>query len=151
MTDLLLQPAPAGRNEYEVIIADGGQIVGRIALFNSAPAATPWMWVINFAFHDDREVTHGVRSHAGRRHARRSPDAGTARLEVSDDGANQPREKKARLALGGAFFLPATGAGFRLQPLRFSGHSWNLKPRFDAGLFRRTVRAGAARGFFLLG
>ena len=33
MTDLLLQPAPAGRNEYEVIIADGGQIVGRIALF----------------------------------------------------------------------------------------------------------------------
>ena len=59
MTDLSLQPAPAGRNEYEVIIADGGQIVGRIALFNSAPAATPWMWVINFAFHEDREVTHG--------------------------------------------------------------------------------------------
>jgi hypothetical protein len=26
MTDLLIQPAPAGRNEYEVIIADGGQI-----------------------------------------------------------------------------------------------------------------------------
>jgi hypothetical protein len=30
-----------------------GQIVGRIALF------TPWMGVINFAFHEDREVTHG--------------------------------------------------------------------------------------------
>jgi hypothetical protein len=59
MTELLMQPAPAGRNEYEVIIADGGQIVGRISLLNSAPAATPWMWVINFAFHEDREVTHG--------------------------------------------------------------------------------------------
>jgi hypothetical protein len=58
LTDLFLQPAPAGKNEYEVI-AGGGQIVGRIALFNSALAATPWMWLINFAFHEDREVTNG--------------------------------------------------------------------------------------------
>ena len=57
MTDLFLQPAPAGKNEYEVI-AGGGQIVGRIALY-SALAATPWMWLINFAFHEDREVTNG--------------------------------------------------------------------------------------------
>ena len=54
MTDLLLQP---GSMEYEVI-ADG-QIVGRISLFSSSPADTPWMWSIDFAFHDDRAWTQG--------------------------------------------------------------------------------------------
>ena len=50
MTDLLLQPGQP--NEYEVIT--DGQVVGR-----SSPAGTPWMWSIDFAFHEGSEWTRG--------------------------------------------------------------------------------------------
>ena len=55
MTDLLLRQGMP--NEYEVI-ADG-QVVGRISLFSSSPARTPWMWSIDFAFHEGREYKQG--------------------------------------------------------------------------------------------
>lgn len=55
MTDLLLRLGAS--NEYEVIAGD--QVVGRISLFSSSPAGTPWMWSIDFAFHDGREVRRG--------------------------------------------------------------------------------------------
>jgi hypothetical protein len=58
MTDLLLRPDVEGRgNDYEVI--DDGQVVGRISLFSSSPAGTPWMWSIDFTFLEDREVMRG--------------------------------------------------------------------------------------------
>ena len=64
MTDLLLRPGAP--NEYEVI-ADG-QVVGHISLFSSSPAGTPWMWSIDFAFHDGREDTR-LLGHTRGRHA----------------------------------------------------------------------------------
>ena len=54
MSELLLQPGP---NEYEVIT--DGQVVGRISLFSSSPAGTPWMWSIDFDFQEGRERTYG--------------------------------------------------------------------------------------------
>jgi hypothetical protein len=58
MTDLLLRPDVEGRgNDYEVV-ADG-QVVGRISMFSSSPAGTPWLWSIDFTFHEDREVIRG--------------------------------------------------------------------------------------------
>ena len=44
-------------NDYEVIADD--RVVGRISLFSSSPAGTPWMWSIDFAFHDGRHPAHG--------------------------------------------------------------------------------------------
>ena len=55
MTTLTMRPGVP--NEYEVI-ADG-QVIGRISLFSSSPAGTPWMWSIDFAFHEGREYTRG--------------------------------------------------------------------------------------------
>ena len=59
MTDLLLQPVPAGgSNEYE-IIADG-RVIGRITLISAASKASmPWAWSIDLAFHDDRDPVLG--------------------------------------------------------------------------------------------
>ena len=54
MTTLTMRP---GQNDYEVI-ADG-QVIGRISLFSSSPAGTPWMWSIDFASHEGREYTLG--------------------------------------------------------------------------------------------
>ena len=54
MTDLLLQPIPT---QYEVI-ADG-KIVGQIALFTASSTGTPWLWSIDFAFHEGRHPAHG--------------------------------------------------------------------------------------------
>jgi hypothetical protein len=34
-------------------------VVGRISLFDSSPAGTPWMWSIEYNFHEDREVIRG--------------------------------------------------------------------------------------------
>ena len=63
MADLMLQPDVEGRgNDYEVI-ADG-QAVGRISLFNSSPAGTPWMWSIDFTFHDSPSGDARVLGHA---------------------------------------------------------------------------------------
>jgi hypothetical protein len=34
-------------------------VVGRISMFSSSPSGTPWLWSIDFTFHEDREVTRG--------------------------------------------------------------------------------------------
>ena len=47
-------------NEYEVIT--DGQVVGRISLFSSSPAGTPWMWSIDFDFQEGRERTYGFKA-----------------------------------------------------------------------------------------
>ena len=57
MTDLLLQLSEEDPNEYEMIAAY--QVIGRVSLFSSSPPDTPWMWSIDFAFHDDRHPAHG--------------------------------------------------------------------------------------------
>jgi hypothetical protein len=57
MTDLLLRPDVEGGHDYEVMA--NGQVVGRIGLFASSPAGTPWMWSIDFAFRDGRQVARG--------------------------------------------------------------------------------------------
>lgn len=65
MTDLLLQPVPAGgSNEYE-IIADG-RVIGRITLISAASKASmPWVWSIDLAFHDDRDPVLGFEATRG--------------------------------------------------------------------------------------
>jgi hypothetical protein len=57
MTDLLLQRSAEAPNEYEVIAAR--QVVGRVSLFSSSPPGTPWMWSIDFAFHEGWHSAHG--------------------------------------------------------------------------------------------
>jgi hypothetical protein len=47
--------AAALRKQYD---ADC-QAVWRISLFSSSPAGTPWMWSIDFPFHDGRDPAHG--------------------------------------------------------------------------------------------
>jgi hypothetical protein len=60
MTDLLLR-ATGNPTQCEVI-ADG-QIVGRIALFNSlGDHSRPWVWTIDLAFYQETNPAHGFAS-----------------------------------------------------------------------------------------
>jgi hypothetical protein len=55
MADLLLQPV--GSSEYEVLAE--GQVVGGLSLFVASKPGTPWMWSIDYAFHEGRHPTRG--------------------------------------------------------------------------------------------
>jgi hypothetical protein len=60
MPDILLEPAPANPSEFYVTAH--GRIVGRVLLFTEAPPGTPWMWVLDYAHHEDRTPTHGYQA-----------------------------------------------------------------------------------------
>ena len=57
MVELLLRRAPAASGEvYDVL--RGRKIVGRIMLSNGS-AASQWVWIISYHYHEDRTPTHG--------------------------------------------------------------------------------------------
>jgi hypothetical protein len=64
MSDLLLRRASescAGAeagDDYDVIGADGF-VIGRIFRATTAPAGTPWVWMLAYGQHKDRKPTHG--------------------------------------------------------------------------------------------
>jgi len=64
MALLLLKRASASRSsgdwnddDYDVL-ADG-VVVGRILKVHTAPVGSPWMWTLDFWYHEDRAPTHG--------------------------------------------------------------------------------------------
>jgi hypothetical protein len=53
--DRLLRPDIEGRGIGYEVGADV-QVVGRISMFSSSPAGTPWLWSLYFTLHENREV-----------------------------------------------------------------------------------------------
>ena len=94
MTDLLLQPAPAGGpNDYEVIADDW--IVGRIVLSDASPADRPWLWSLDHEFYRNRTPTHGYE--ATREAAR---DAGYSYAVLNGGAWSDDRMAIPRAAVG---------------------------------------------------
>ena len=63
MSDLVLRQVPEvragaeGPDDYDVIGADG-YVIGRIFRATTAPAGTPWVWIVSYGGHEDHP-THG--------------------------------------------------------------------------------------------
>ena len=61
MSELVLREAPGSRGNNFQVLDEAGRIIGYIVLLTALAGAhaKPWMWLIDFSFHEGRHQTHG--------------------------------------------------------------------------------------------
>jgi hypothetical protein len=61
MSELKLQEPPGSRGSNFQVLDEAGRIIGYIVLLTALAGthAKPWMWLIDSAFHEGRDQTHG--------------------------------------------------------------------------------------------